>query len=150
MIDPGLLITGIAASAAMLFGKGRIMRRAIFASWLISLITFTFDAPKSVVVLNLSLMDLLIAWASILAVHRNNLRLDARLIGGISLALMPLHFVMSATSGGANWLLYASVCNAAFVIQCLIVGGWADDVARRVLRFVLGPLPVFSFRNRGR
>lgn len=65
------------------------------------------------------------------------------------MALMPAHWIMSVSQGEANWLLYATICNAAFVVQCFIVRGWLDGVGRSVGAFIARLSPVRLFRDGG-
>lgn len=150
MIDLGLLITGLAAFAALFFGKGHVTRHVLFVAWAIGFATSFLGAPKAGVVLSLAISDLLITGISVIAVHHDDKRVDSRLVGGLSLLLMPAHFAMSASQGAASWILYVSCCNAIFVLQCLVVGGWADDLGRRLWSFIHRALPILRSRHGNR
>jgi hypothetical protein len=102
------------------------------------------------VVFSYATMDLAIALVALGRVIDDHSRTDAKLIGLISLSLMPAHFAVSAAHGGVNWTLYAMGCNVAFVLQCSIIGGWLDGVGRSINRFVTRLHPARLFRDRGR
>lgn len=150
-MDIGVLITGIAALAAFFFGRGKWLRHSLLLSWAIISILAVSDVKMSLVVLTMAVMDLLIAGVAVAIVTNNPLRYDARVIGAGSMVLMPAHFAMSASQGNADWTLYAAACNAVFVLQCLIVGGWLDGLVGGFSRFFRRMRPLRGLgQHRGR
>lgn len=148
--DAGIFITGLAGAAAFVFGKGTWIRHLLAMAWAMTTIEALLGATKDAVVFSLAMVDLIIAGAALIRWLQDDSRTDARIIGGISIMLMPAHFVMSASQGAVSWWLYASICNAAFVLQCLIIGGWLDHVGRSTGRLVARLNPVHLFRRGGR
>lgn len=147
-MDLGILVTGLAAWAAFLFGRGVWLRHLLLLSWSVALIEWLAVAWMPTVVLTNALMDLAIAGMALARVTHDPARVDAKLVGGISMALMPAHWVVSATQGRIVWPLYAVACNAGFVLQCLIVGGWLDGLGRRSVRIFSRLHPVRLLRRR--
>lgn len=150
MIDAGLLITGIAAALAFLPGRGKWLRHLLVISWLATLLAAAMGASMSSVVFLLTMLDMVIAGAALAITTHNPARYDARVVGAVSMMLMPAHWVMAWSEGAANWTLYAAACNGAFVVQCLIVGGWLDGVGRRLGRLFNRAGAVRSVRGGGR
>ena len=150
MIDLGLLVTGIAALIAFLWGRGKSLRPLLLVSWAVAFMGSALDVNMATTVFMLAAMDLIIAGAALLIVTHDPSRTDAKIIGGISMALMPAHFTMSAAHGAADWTIYAAALNAGFVLQCLIVRGWMDGVGRTANRFWNRLVPVHLHRNGGR
>lgn len=150
MIDLGLLFTGAAAVAAFAFGRGTWLRHILLIAWLTVVLQALVDVRAAFVVFTMAMLDLTIAGTALIRYTQDRTRQDARIVGGLSMALMPAHFVMSATAGRVDWGLYASVCNLVFVLQCLIVGGWLDGVGRCINRVVSRVLPSGVLRRGGR
>ena len=149
MIDIGIVITGIAAFIAFIWGRGRWMRHALFLSWAVVAVIGAIGADKAETVFTLAAMDLAIAGVALFVVTADETRTDAKIVGAISIALMPAHVIMSATHGIADWTLYASALNAGFVLQCLIVRGWLDGLGRTARGFFARLRPVFVHRIGG-
>jgi hypothetical protein len=145
--DPGIFVTGVAGAAAFVFGRGVWIRHLLAMAWAMVTIEALLGATKDAVVFSIAMVDLIIAGAALIRWLEDDSRVDARIIGGISIALMPAHFIMSASEGAVSWWLYASICNAAFVLQCLIIGGWLDHVGRSTGRFFARLNPVHLFRR---
>lgn len=150
MIDLGLIVTGVAAASAFLFGRGRWLRNLLFISWLMMAVESLMGVSMAGVVFSMTMMDMIIAGAAVAVATNDPTRYDARAIGAISMALMPAHWVMAATHGAPNWVLYAAACNAGFVLQCLIVGGWLNGVGRRLGRLFGRDGAVRPIRGGGR
>lgn len=135
-MDLGLLTTGIFAIVAFGWGKGKWqgrgtwLRRLLLLSWVLVTLEVIAGAYMATLVLTMATIDISIAGAALTISTHDSMRYDARAVGLISMALMPAHWIMSATHGALDWTLYASLCNAGFVLQCLIVRGWLDDVGR--------------------
>jgi hypothetical protein len=165
--DIGILITAIAAVLA--FGRGwdrragrfnwrrengrpGWMRHVLLVAWATGAIATLADQPMSAVVFLTTVMDFVIAGVAVVVSMNDPTRVDARTTGVISLALMPAHLTVSANNGlpASAWTLYAAACNGAFVVQCLITGGWLDGVGRSIDRFLgrLRRLPLLRFRGR--
>ena len=147
MFDLGILITGAAAGLAFVPGRGKWLRHLLVISWAATAIAAGSGVSMAGVVFIMAMCDLVIAGAAVTIATNDPNRIDARFVGGLSMALMPLHWVMAWSQGSASWLLYASACNAAFVIQCLTVGGWLDGVGRSLGRFFHRFRPVRSLRD---
>lgn len=150
MVDVGLLVTGVAAAAAFLMGRGKWLRNLLFISWLMMAVESLMGVSMAGVVFSMTMMDLIIAGAAVAVATNDPTRYDARAVGAISIAMMPAHWIMAATHGGANWTLYVAAANAGFVLQCLIVGGWLNGVGRRLGRLVGRDGTVRPFRGGGR
>ena len=150
MMDLGLIVTGIAAAAAFLLGRGKWLRNLLFISWLMMAVESLMGVSMAGVVFSMTMMDLIIAGAAVAVATNDPTRYDARAVGAISMAMMPAHWVMAATQGGGNWTLYAAAANAGFVLQCLIVGGWLNGVGRRLGRLVGRDGSVRPIRGGGR
>ena len=148
--DIGIFITGLAGAGAIVFGRGTWIRHLLAMAWVMTAIEALAGMTKDAVVFSIAMVDLVIAGAALIRWLEDDTRTDARIIGGVSIALMPAHFVMSASQGAVPWWLYASICNVAFVLQCLIIGGWLDNVGRSTGRFVARLNPVHLFRRGGR
>jgi hypothetical protein len=146
-MDIGLLITGLAALAAFAFGNGKWLRHLLLLSWLSSVLETVAGVQMPTMVFSMTMMDIVIAGAALVVATHDHKRYDARVIGGISMALMPAHWVMSVTHGAGNWTLYASAVNAGFVLQCLTIGGWLDGVGRIIARIVARLRPIHLFRG---
>lgn len=146
-MDIGILVTGIAAAIAFLQGRGLWLRHVLMLSWLvIGLETFAV-LNMATVVFTMVMLDFIIAGTALVIVTHDPNRIDAKVVGGISMALMPAHWIVSITHGNVDWFLYASACNAAFVLQCLVVRGWLDGVGRSVDRFFNRFVRVSFFRR---
>jgi len=150
MIDLGLLITGLAAAAAFLLGRGKWLRNLLFISWLMMAVESLTGVSMAGVVFSMTIMDMIIAGAALAVSTNDPSRYDARAVGAISMAMMPAHWIMAATQGGGNWVLYAAAANAGFVLQCLIVGGWLNGVGRRLGRLVGRDGSIRPIRGGGR
>lgn len=158
LIDPGIIITAIAALFAFgwgdgqMKGRGKWLRHLLLVSWAASALARASGADMASTVLVAGVMDLAIVFGALFVFINDPHRHDARAVGGLSLALMPAHWIVSL-SGGLTywpWVLYAVACNAAFVAQCLIVRGWLNGLGRAVARFVDRVGPVSLFRGWGR
>lgn len=147
-MDAGILVTGLALVACLFAGERWYLKGALFAAWTTGVLVS--GAYMATVVLTQALLDFGIAGVALAVTLHNPMRIDARVVGFISMATMPAHFIMSATHGNWDWTLYAAYCNAGFVLQCLTVGGWLDGVGRGISRFVSRLRPVYLFRVRGR
>lgn len=150
MIDLGLLVTGVAAAAVFLTGRGRWLRNLLFISWLMMVVEAFMGVSMAGVVFSMTMMDMLIAGAAVAIATNDPTRYDARAVGVISMAMMPAHWVMAVSNGAPNWMLYAAACNAGFVLQCLIVGGRLNGVGRRLGRLVNRNGAVRAIRGGGR
>lgn len=149
-MDIGLLVTGAAVILAYHKGRGTWLRRLLLISWAASFGATLANAPMSSTVFMMTVMDGLIAGVALTICTRDPNRYDARAVGAVSMAMMPAHWVMAATQGAPNWTLYAAACNAGFVFQCLIAGGWLDGMGRSVGRLFRWRGPSNSVRDRGR
>lgn len=150
MLDVGILATGIAAALAFLPGRGKWLRHLLLISWTATAVAATLGVSMAGIVFIMTMLDLVIAAAALTISTHDQSRLDARFVGGVSMALMPLHWVMSWSEGGASWTLYAAACNAGFILQCLIVGGWLNGVGRGLGRFLHRIRPLHFLRGGGR
>ena len=150
MVDAGIIITGVSAAAVFLTGRGRWLRNLLFISWLMMAVETLMGVSMAGVVFSMTMMDMLIAGAAVAIATNDPTRYDARAVGAVSMAMMPAHWVMAATQGAPNWMLYAAACNAGFVLQCLIVGGWLNGVGRRIRRLVNRNGAVRSIHGGGR
>lgn len=152
LLDPGLLICAAAVFVAFGWGRGVWLRHLLLLSWAASAIGAVMGVQMATIVFNATMMDFFVAGGALIVTTRDPCRFDARTVGGISMALMPAHFIVSMAGGLSDlgWMLYAGACNAAFVLQCLIVRGWLDGVGRSIGRFVGRFLPVSLFRAGGR
>lgn len=152
LLDPGLWVTGVAVFIAFGWGSGTWLRHLLLLSWASTAIGAGMGAEMSSIVFNATMMDFFVAGGALIVTMHDPGRIDARTVGGISMALMPAHWTVSMAGGLSDlgWMLYAGACNAAFVLQCLIVRGWLDGVGRSIGRFVGRFLPVSLFRAGGR
>lgn len=146
-MDIGLIATGLAAGIAFGWGRGKWLRNLLMFSWALVAMQSIMGGSMSSIVFTLTAMDLVIAGAATAVVTNNPVRYDARVVGQISMALMPVHWVMAWSEGAIDWTTYASVCNFAFIIQCLIVRGWLDGLGRGILHFFTRLHPVHLFRH---
>lgn len=110
---------------------GWVLPVALTLAWSASVALGNVGATMPTFVFAGALVDLLVAGAAVVIATVSPPRIDARTVGGISMALMPLHWTMAWSKGGADWTTYAVSCNIAFVIQCLTAGGWMDGLGRR-------------------
>ncbi len=146
-MDIGILVTGLAVVAAFICGKGKYLRHVLLLSWAIVSILALSGVKMSLIVLAMAAIDISIAGIAVAIATNDPARYDARLVGAASMALMPAHWAMSITQGNADWTLYAAACNAVFVLQCLIVGGWLDGLVSGVGRFFRRLHPLRSLRR---
>lgn len=149
-MDLGIIATGIAAITAFGWGRGKFLRNIVLISWIGSAFGWLAGAKMPSVVMFSTIMDFAIAGAALAISTRDHLRYDARIIGGLSMALMPAHWIMAATQGAPNWGLYAAACNATFIVQCLIVRGWMDGVGRGIGHFFGRGRDIPALRRGGR
>jgi hypothetical protein len=147
LTDSGILVTGAAMVVAFGWGRGKWLRHMLALAWTIALLLSLAKANMASTVLAAAVMDFLLAGVALSIATNDPSRIDARAVGGISMAKMPAHWVMSVSSGSASWFLYAVACNAGFVLQCLIVRGWMDGLGRAVARIVGRLRPVHLFRD---
>lgn len=150
MIDPGLAITGFAAAFCLAFGRGRWLRRVLFIAWLAGAVLAMMGQTRSIVVAGMASIDLVVAMIALVRLTQNPDKREAQVVGGLSMGLMPTHFIMAASQGHADWTLYVSACNAVFVLQCLVAGGWLDGVGRGIADIWRRLRPVFLLRDGGR
>lgn len=147
--DIGLTVTFLAVAPAFWFGRGKWLRHLLLLSWLTVTLEKIAEIQMATIVFSMTVLDLMIAGAALVVATHDHARYDARVIGSISMALMPGHWVMAATQGAGSWTLYAAAVNAGFVLQCLVIGGWLDGVGRSIGRLFARLRPVHLFR-RGR
>lgn len=150
MIDVGILFTGMAAAVCLAYGKGIWLRRVLFIAWLASMLLAMMGQTRGVVVAGMASIDLIVAMIALVRFTQDNHKREAQIVGGLSMCLMPAHFIMAASHGRADWTIYISACNAVFVLQCLVAGGWLDGVGRSIAVIWRGVRPVRSFRDGGR
>lgn len=158
-MDIGILVTGAASLLAVCGGglclsplrpgDNPSLRATLACSWIVTVVEQSLVANMAMVVFSMALLDLVIAGAALIIATHDRTRYDARLIGGLSMALMPAHWIMSASHGRPNWAAYAMGCNIVFILQCLIAGGWLNGVGRRIAGFINRVRPVLHFRNGG-
>jgi hypothetical protein len=125
------------------------MRHVLFIAWATILFETMAGVRMSFMVTTMALLDLLSAAVALGRVHHDPHNYRARFIGFVSMALMPLHWIISVTQGDVSWVLYAAIVNAGFVAQCLTLMGWFDGVGRSIRGFVARISGVYSYR-RGR
>lgn len=147
MLDIGILVTGMAAALGFFPRRGKWLRHLLVISWAAVAIAAGAGVTMAGIVFIMAMCDLVIAGAVVVIATNDPNRIDARFVGGLSMALMPGHWAMAWSEGQADWLIYVSACNAGFVIQCLIVGGWLDGVGRALGRFFHRLRPVRSLRD---
>jgi len=150
MIDVGLAATGFAAAICVAYGRGRWLRCILFTAWLCGALVAMTGPSRSVMVASLAAIDLAVALVALVRFTQDPAKRAAQLVGLLSLTLMPAHFIMALSRGQADWTLYASACNAVFVLQCLTAGGWLDGVGRGIADIWRGMRHVRSFRDGGR
>lgn len=121
----------------------------LLAVWTVPLALLAAEARMATFVFTAAVLNMAIAGVALLIVTRNPARYEARIVGGVSMAIMPAHWIMSVSSGGADWTIYAAACNIGFAFQCLVAGGWLDGLGRRIGRFFTRLRPVHSLRDRG-
>lgn len=150
---------GLAISAAaVVLGIGRSLKQRLdltlpgllAAVWAVPLGLLAADARMATFVFTAAALNLFVASIALVLVTRDPARIDARLVGGLSMAIMPAHWIMSVSNGTADWTIYAWSCNAVFVLQCLVAGGWFDGVGRSFVRLVSRLWPVHHVRDGGR
>lgn len=154
MMDVGLTVT----AAAGALGLGRAVRRRrdltlptlLLAAWGTAIALAAADARMATFVFTAAVLNLVIAGMALVIVTRDPGRLDARVTGGLSMAIMPAHWVMSASNGAADWTIYSLSCNIVFVLQCLVAGGWLDGLGRGLAGFFARLRPVRRLRDGGR
>lgn len=149
-MDAGIVATGLVLGATLIWGRSVRLRVLLALMWLTGFFGYALGADMASLVLAAAMMDLVIVLIATAIVTNDPSRVDARAVGVVSLAMMPAHWIMSATKGAPDWTAYALACNIGFVLQCLIVGGWLDGVARSARRFLGRIVPVSLFRGRGR
>jgi len=150
MTDIGTLVTGLMAAACLAWGRSVWIARALFAAWLVTAITSAAGAGVSMTVLFASSLDLAIAVVALVRFTQDTAKRDAQIVGALSMCMMPAHFIMAASYGRADWTLYASACNAIFVLQCLTAGGWLDGLGRGIAGIWHRVHPVRHLRDGGR
>lgn len=149
-MDIGLTVTGFALIAAFTPAHSgqMLLRSALAISWIVTMLSVFGQATMPAVVMSMAALDIFIALVALLIVTNDNTRYDARVIGGLSMALMPAHWMVSVTGGAVDWTIYAVACNAVFSAQCLIAGGWFDWLGRSIGNFFDRLWPVSSVRDR--
>lgn len=143
---------------AVLLGTGRAVRRKrdltlpglLVGMMGVSLALMAADARMATFVFTAAVLNLFLAGMALIIVTRDATRRDAQVVGGLSMAIMPAHWIMSISSGAADWTIYAWSCNTVFVLQCLTSGGWFDGVGRSIVRLYSRLRPVPNLRDRGR
>lgn len=149
--DLGLIVTGIFAIIAFGWGRGKWLRHVLMLCWLTIFAISAYGADRSTVVGAMIVADMVIAVVAVaVATHSQQSRYDARMIGQLSMVLMPAHFAVAWSHGAVNWTLYASVCNVVFIVQCLIVRGWLDGLGHYVMDRISRLRRIPHLRNRGR
>lgn len=146
-IDPGLLVTGLFAALACWRGRHAAFRGMLPIAWCVCALAGT-TLPMSWAVAVFAIVDLIISGVCLIFWTLEHDQ-RARVIGGLSMALMPCHFIFSALHGWFDWVLYASILNTAFVLQCLTATGGLDGVGRW-FGGIYGRLVPASLRARGR
>jgi hypothetical protein len=153
-MDYGLVLTGCITLAGILRcvlrHRDPTLPSVLLSLWGVSFALVGAGARMSTFVFCAATLNMIVAGIALIIVTRKPTRLDARIVGGLSLAIMPAHWVMSVSGGTANWTVYALSCNIVFISQCLVAGGWLDGVGRRVAGLFLGLRPLRRFRNGGR
>lgn len=148
-MDIGLTITGLALIAALIpKGGSLLMRSALAISWIVTMLSVFGQATMPEIVMTMAALDIFIAMVALRIVTNDNKRYDARVIGGLSMALMPAHWIVAATEGAVDWTIYAVACNAVFSAQCLIAGGWFDQLGRSIGDIFHRFRPIRSIRDR--
>jgi len=150
MIDIGLLTTGLFAAASVTFGRSVWNARILFAAWLVVTLAVCMGMTKSQTVLTMACLDMSIAIVALVRFTQDTSKRDAQMVGAMSMALMPAHFIMAVSHGAADWTIYVSAANAIFVLQCLTAGGWLDGVGRGIAGIWHRVHPVRHLRDRGR
>lgn len=133
--DVGVTVTFPFAGVALWTGRGTWLRHLLAIYWTANAILLLTNTIMATVVASYAVFDLVISGTAVLVLTRDRTRRDAQVIGAISMALMPFHWVMAASHGRADWLPYASILNAAFALQCLIIAGLLDGLGRSISRF---------------
>lgn len=131
-MDLGIIATGIAALTAFFWGRGKFLRNILLLSWIGSAIGWISGATMSSTVAYSAFTNIAIAGAAVAISTKDRFRYDARVIGGLSIVVMPAHWIMSVSQGAGSWLVYATASNVVFIAQCLIVRGWADGLGRGI------------------
>ena len=123
------------------------MRHVLMIAWLVAAMEAFVGVGRSFIVLTLALLDMMIAGTALIRVTHDPTRVDTKTIGGLSMAMMPAHFIMSASLGNVNWTLYAAACNFVFILQCLTAGGWLDGMGRSIAGIFRRVHPVRDLRD---
>jgi len=150
MTDIGILATGLTASACIAFGRSVWIGRVLFGAWLFGALASLLGAGVSMTVLIAACLDMSIAIVALVRFTQDTSKRDAQMVGAMSMALMPAHFIMAVSHGAADWTIYVSAANAIFVLQCLTAGGWLDGVGRGIAGIWHRVHPVRHLRDRGR
>ena len=150
MFDIGIFLTGAMAALAFLSWRGKWLRHLLVISWAATATAAALGVSMAGFVFLMTMLDLIIAGAAVVIATNKPTRVDARVVGGVSIAHMPVHWVMAFSQGAADWTLYAAILNTGFIVQCLIVGGWLNGVGRSLGRFLHRLSPVRFLRGGGR
>jgi hypothetical protein len=150
-MDLGLTLTAVACA----LGLGWAVRKQrdltlpvmLAALWGASVGLSAAGAKMATFVFTAVMMNLLVGFVALLILIREPNRADARFIGGLAMAIMPAHFIMSATNGQANWTIYAWSCNIVYILQCLVAGGWLDWLGRSLGGIITRLRPVRGLRD---
>lgn len=131
LIDLSILAaTGIAASWCCIERPGGLSRTMLMA-WLMSLPIFVLIQAgllrESYVPGALAMVDMVVA-ISALFLWTTSHDQRARIVGGISMAMMCCHFGFAAAHGGMDWGVYALILNVGFMAQCWTAGGGFNGV----------------------
>jgi hypothetical protein len=153
-MDLGLTTTALACA----LGVGRAVHKRsdltlpcmLAAAWGTSLGLAAAKAQMATFIFSAAALNIMIAGIALVLVTRDNSRVDAKITGGFSMAIMPAHWVMSVTTGAPDWTLYAYSCNAVFIVQCLVAGGWLNGLGRCLAGFFARLRPVHRLRGGSR
>lgn len=132
-MDAGVIVTGAAALCVLLWGKGPCTRAALVISWCATMLS-TLSGKMADVVATSAIMELFLAIYGLIVLHVWGDQ-RARFIAVIAMALMPAHFVMSASRGHFDWTVYAVLVNCGFCLQCAVATGGLDGLGRWIGRF---------------
>ena len=153
-MDYGLVLTGLLAAAGVvrcaLKSRDLSLPCVLVSLWGASLALVAADARMSTFVFCAAMLNMIVSGIALVIVTRHPWRMDARIVGGLSLAIMPAHWIMSVSKGDGDWTIYALSCNFVFTMQCLVSGGWLDGMGRRAAGLVSGVWPLYRLRGGGK
>jgi hypothetical protein len=128
MADIGLVVTGVAALAAVMVTTRDHLTQYTAIAWVVSLVV-SLTLPKPLMPGAWAIVDACLALACLWTTTNSNCR-EARYIGLISMLLICAHFVYAGSKGTLPWIWYASILNAGFCLQCLVASGGMGSVER--------------------